>query len=96
MGAGGTPGDRALAAAFRRTGLAVRDLWLRYLALGGNADEVSVEAQLYGLASFPPGEYNVLAQAVNEALDELPDAARTPRVAMVRAAAEALLRRRVR
>jgi hypothetical protein len=59
--------------AFRRTGLTPRDMWFRYLALGGNADEVWVEAALDGLLELPPGEYNVLAHALNEELDELPD-----------------------
>jgi hypothetical protein len=60
--------------AFRRTGLSARDMWFRYLALGGNADEVWVEAVLNGLLELPPGEYNVLAHALNEGLDDLPDA----------------------
>lgn len=80
MGEGSTAGDPAVAAAFRRTGLTVRGLWFRCLALGGNADEVALEAQLCGLMALPPGEYNVVAHALNEALDELPDAAGGPRV----------------
>jgi hypothetical protein len=71
----------ALAMAVGRTGLTTRELWIRYLALGGNADEVSLDAELHGLIPLPPGEYNVLAHAVNEALDDLPASARGPRVA---------------
>lgn len=71
-----------LGQAFGRTGLTVRELWLRYLALGGNADEVWVDAVLDGLLDLPPGEYNVLAHAVNEALGDLPGAAGLPRVAL--------------
>ncbi len=67
------PGGAALAAAFRRSGLPLHELWLRYLALGGNLDEMSVAAQLHGVLQLPAGEYNVLAHTLNEALDDLPD-----------------------
>ncbi|MGY1617075.1 hypothetical protein ACI797_10055 [Geodermatophilus sp. SYSU D00691] len=70
---GAAEGEQAVASAYRRTGLTVRDAWLRYLALGGNADEVSVDAQLHGLAVLSPGEHNVLAHALNEELDDLAD-----------------------
>lgn len=67
--------------AFCRTGLGRREVWLRYLSLGGNADEVWVEGQLSGVLQLPPGEHNVLAHVVNEALDDLPSAERGPKVA---------------
>jgi hypothetical protein len=70
--AGSARGQPELTSAYRRTGLTSREVWFRHLALGGNADEVSVEAQLYGLLALPSGEYDVLAQAVDEALDDLP------------------------
>jgi hypothetical protein len=66
---------------FRRTGLTARELWCRYIALGGTADEVCVEGQLQGLLELAPGECNVLAHALNEALDELVPGERGPRVA---------------
>jgi hypothetical protein len=78
----------ALAAAIGRTGLTTRELWIRYLALGGNADEVSLDAEVHGLVPLPPGEYNVLAHAVNEALDDLPPSARGPRVAYLHPTSE--------
>jgi len=77
---GNAPGGAALTSAFRTTGLDVRDVWVRYLGMGGNADEVSVGAQLHGLLDLPAGEYNVLAHTLNEALDELPPAERGARV----------------
>ena len=49
-------------------------------SLGGKIDEVWVEAELDGLAQLPPGEYNVLAHAVNEALDDLAEPWRGPAV----------------
>jgi len=75
-----TETEPALTSAYRRTGLTVRALWLRYLGLGGIADEVSVAAQLFGLLPLPRGEYNVLAHTVNEALDDLSVPARGARV----------------
>jgi hypothetical protein len=74
--------ESALASAYRRTGLSAREAWFRYLALGGNADEIWVEFQLSDLLRLPPGEYNVLAQALNERLDELPAFRRGPKVAL--------------
>jgi hypothetical protein len=67
------PGETMLPAAFRRSGLTLREAWIRYLALGGNADEVSVAAQLEEVLDLSAGDYNVLAHALNEALDEISD-----------------------
>ena len=89
-----TESEPALTAAYRQTGLTVRELWLRFLALGGNADEVSVAAQLFGLLALPPGEFNVLAHTVNEALEDLPEAARAAPVPFLRLRADDDLRRR--
>ncbi len=69
----------ALARAYARTGLDVGGLWLRYVALGGNADVMEVDGYLQGLLLLMRGEHNVLACAVNERLDELGDGhARVP------------------
>ena len=76
-----------LLSAFQRTGLRSRELWIRYLALGGNADEITVEAQVHGFLSLLPGEYNVLAHAINEALDDGPPDLRDPKVGYVRSTA---------
>jgi len=76
-----TPGgELPVLAAYRLVGLSVRDVWIRYLALGGNADEVSVEAQIHGLVELPAGEYNVLAHTLNEELEELPECRSVGRV----------------
>ena len=56
-----------------RAGLDLEELWLRYVALGGNADPMEVDGYLHGLVLLTPGEHNVLACAVNERLDELGD-----------------------
>ena len=63
----------ALAWAYARTGLDLRGLWWRYVALGVNADLMDVDGYLHGLAPVTSGEHNVLACAVNERLDELGD-----------------------
>jgi len=64
--------QRELEKAFRHAELTVQELWLRYLALGGDAGPTEIEAYLYGLMPFSPFEHNVLAHAVNERLDQLP------------------------
>jgi hypothetical protein len=69
----------ALARAYARTGLDLGGLWLRYVALGGNADPMEIDGYLHGVLLPTPGEHNVLACAVNERLDELGDGqARVP------------------
>jgi hypothetical protein len=68
--AGRAGGELPLSIAFRVAGLTLRDVWFRYVALGGNADETSIEAQVHGVLSLPAGEYNVLAHSLNEALDD--------------------------
>src|SRR5215217_3135493 len=62
---------RALDVGYRRAELTLEQLWLRYFALGGIAGLVEVEAYLHGLVPLPPVERDLLAQAVNERLDEL-------------------------
>jgi hypothetical protein len=58
--------------------LSVEQLWLRYFALGGNADLLAVEAHLDGLLPLPTVDGDLLALAVNERLDELVTARRVP------------------
>ena len=54
-----------------RTELTVQDLWLRYLALGGTEDAFGVDGYLQGLLPLDTFQQDVLAQAVNEGLQEL-------------------------
>src|SRR4051794_41840059 len=61
----------ALRAAFELADLSLEQLWLRYFALGGNADLMEVDAHLSGLMGFPATQRDMLAHAVNERLDEL-------------------------
>jgi hypothetical protein len=71
--------DRSmLGAAFRRTELTPSELWLRYVALGGSADRIDVYGYVHGMTFLPVGEHDILAQVVNEALDELGERCRIP------------------
>jgi hypothetical protein len=51
--------------------LSVQDLWLRYLALGGSSDAFEIDGYLQGMVSLDSFQQDVLAQAVNEALEDL-------------------------
>jgi hypothetical protein len=61
----------SLSRAFHQAQLPVSQLWLRYFALGGDADPLDVEAYLHGLSELPALQRDLLAHAVNERLDEL-------------------------
>ncbi|MGY1696599.1 MULTISPECIES: hypothetical protein [unclassified Geodermatophilus] len=65
-------------AARRRAEMTVHELWLRYIALGGNGDLFDLDAYLNGLLPLRSFDQNVLAVAVNEGLEELYRAARVP------------------
>lgn len=69
---------RRLVKAFESSQLRIEELWLAYYALGGNAGRYEVEAYLAGLMPLSAHEHNVLAQAVNERLAELPPPPRAP------------------
>jgi hypothetical protein len=43
-----------LSLAFQHARLPVSQLWLRYFALGGDAQPLDVDAYLHGLAELPP------------------------------------------
>jgi hypothetical protein len=67
-----------LVKAFEGSGFSLAQLWLSYFALGGSAGQVEVEAYLAGLMPLSAHEHNVLAQAINERLAELPPPPRAP------------------
>ena len=50
----------------RRVGVALNDLWVDYLGLGGVETPRTVEAYLRGEDSLDEGQHDVLAQAINE------------------------------
>jgi hypothetical protein len=58
--------------------LTVQDLWLRYLALGGDHDAFDIDGYLQGLLQLEPHQEHVLAVALNERLEEVLRAALIP------------------
>ena len=69
---------RDMEAARVRAELTVQELWLRYIALGGSSDAFDVDGYLQGMVSLDTLQQDVLAEAVNEALEERYRAARVP------------------
>jgi len=69
---------RQLAAAVGHAAITAGELWLRYFSIGGRAGEYEVEAYLHGLHSLPVLQRDLLAQAANELIDELPPLPRAP------------------
>ena len=61
-----------------RAELTVQDLWLRYVALGGTGDAFDLDGYLQGLVPLPAFQQDILAQALNEALEESYRAYRVP------------------
>jgi hypothetical protein len=61
---------RRMDAARVRAELSVHDLWLRYLALGGTEDAFDLDGYLQGLVPMETFQQDVLAQALNEALED--------------------------
>lgn len=66
----GDEGYRRMAAARTHAGLTVQDLWLRYVALGGTGDAFDLDGYLQGLIPLETFQQAVLAQALNEALED--------------------------
>ena len=67
---------RRMDAARTYAGLTVQDLWLRYVALGGSGDAFDLDGYLQGLMPLETFQQTVLAQALNEALEDQFRAAR--------------------
>ena len=57
---------RQLEMHLNRSGLSYRDLWLRQIAVGGDADAFELEAYVLGLLTLDPHQHNIIAQALNE------------------------------
>src|SRR3954454_11199555 len=76
--ANGDSQRRATAAALRCAELTVPQLWMRFLALGGMADPGQLAEYLRGDRPLPEVQADLLAQAVNERLDELLNSRRAP------------------
>jgi hypothetical protein len=61
-----------------RAELTAAELWLRYVALGGNGDLFDIDGYLTGVLPLSAFDQDVLAVAVNERLEEVYRAARVP------------------
>ena len=72
------PRHLSIDAARRRGSLPVEQLWLRHIALTGNADLLEVDAYLQGLIGLEPHDEASLAHVVDERLAELDRFARPP------------------
>lgn len=48
------------------------EIWLHYLSMGGNIKELELDAYLHGVYPLPEGERDLIALALNELIDELP------------------------
>lgn len=53
-----------------RAELSVQDVWLRYVALGGTGDAFDLDGYLQGLVTLEDFQQDVLAQSLNEALED--------------------------
>ena len=56
----------SLADGMSRSGMTFDELWLRQLAVGGDAASLEVEAYVLGLLVPDPHQHNLIAQALNE------------------------------
>lgn len=69
---------RQMDAARVRAELTVEELWLRYLALGGSGDAFELDGYLQGLMPLDAFQQDIVAQALNEELEERYRAFRVP------------------
>ena len=65
------PRHHLFEAARARAGWTVQQLWVGYLAVGGSRDAFDIEAYLHGLGPLSEDQQDILANAVNERLDDL-------------------------
>lgn len=64
--------------ALHEADLTVPEVWLRYFSFSGMVEEYEVHAYLQGLIDLPRLQRDLIAQAVNELIDELPAPRRAP------------------
>ncbi len=59
--------QRQLAAAqFQSANVTLPELWTYYYGIGGNADELALDAYLNGMVELPPLQVNLLHAALKE------------------------------
>lgn len=64
--------------AIHEADLTVADVWVRYFSFSSAVAEYEVHAYLQGLINLPRLQRDLIAQAVNELIDEQPDPRRAP------------------
>lgn len=64
--------------AAREADLTADELWLHYYSIGGNLTAFELDAYLHGMYPAPAGEQNMIAWALNELIDDLPQSADQP------------------
>jgi hypothetical protein len=69
---------QVFAAARHRAECSIQQLWVQYLSLGGVLDLFTVEAFLHGLVPLSAAQQDILANAINERLDDLYRGAMVP------------------
>ena len=57
----------------QEVGLSVKELWVRYFAVGGMCAPLDMEAVLFGALVASPQDRDLLAVALNERFSELGD-----------------------
>lgn len=67
-----------LAAALQQSGIGIGELWLRYFSIVGSAGETEIEAYVHLALALPVLERDVLAQAANELIAEIPPPPQAP------------------
>lgn len=69
---------RLFEAGWRRAECPLSELWVQYLSLGGKVDLFTLDAFLHGMIPLPSFQQDILANAINEQLDDLYQAVRVP------------------
>lgn len=72
-------------AGWKRAGCPLSQVWVQYLGLGGNVDLFDLDAFMHGLMPLPPAQQDILANAINEELEDLFQAAKIPYLLTVHA-----------
>jgi hypothetical protein len=59
--------------------LTAEEIWLHYFSIGGNLPVFELDAYLHGSYPLPAGERDMIALALNELIDDLPQRPRAER-----------------
>jgi hypothetical protein len=69
---------QAIREAMEESRLSIGEVWMRYFSFTGAAGEYEIDACLNGSLELPALERDLLAHAVNELIQELPQARTAP------------------